>query len=319
MTALLRHAGGLLPALARGPRAEAWLALAAVHVRTSASDEDPGQYLPVWTTPARSPAAWCSPAGRHTPPRPTTAPPLPLTRAARLLHSSAAPPALGVVDLLRDDVAVALPTGAQRSFWEVLEFRPDASVLETWKTPEVLGLHPRDVHLFASDSGMGQRAMIAARSNAILFRTEVAKAVIYADRAVLFPARRQQDTVKVAQAVKSAVSQRSALPFELKVLESLLAETARAFDTKGKRLGMVAETVMDDINKNFHASAAELQRLLPVNRKLSEVQHDVKDTLDAIGDVANYDDQLQAICLTGACDVAHPLTFCNVLPCLEVA
>lgn len=36
-------------------------------------------------------------------------------------------------------------------------------MLETWKTPDVLGLHPRDVYLFASDMGIGQRAMLAAR------------------------------------------------------------------------------------------------------------------------------------------------------------
>lgn len=216
----------------------------------------------------------------------------------RHLHTTAPSSALGVVDLLHDEVAIALPAGSSRRFWEVVEFRPDASALETWKTPEVLGLHPRDVHLFTSDTGMAQRAMIAPRSGAILFRTEAAKAVVYADKAVLFPARRLQDTVRVAQAIKSALAQRSALPFELKVLESLLSETAVTFDKKTKRLGMVAETVMEDINRNFHASAAELQRSLPIARKLTEVQHDVKETLDAIADVANYDDQLQALCLT---------------------
>lgn len=143
----------------------------------------------------------------------------------------------------------------------MLEFRPDQTVLETWKTPDVLGLHPRDVYLFASDVGIGQRAMLAARggeaaagqgpgpaggtrqshaepaepsrpavgcskqgpagwhcplsmpsprlpravpcsscatparrahsvpAGAILFRTDVCKAVIYHDRAVLFPCR----------------------------------------------------------------------------------------------------------------------------------
>jgi len=215
------------------------------------------------------------------------------------LHSTPPYSSLGVVELLREETSVALPAGGSRRFWEVVEFRPDASALETWKTPEVLGLHPRDVHLFTSDSGTGQpRAMILPRTNAILFRTETARAVIYADKAVLFPARRLQDTVKVAQAIKSALTQKSALPFELKVLESLLSETASMFDKKSKRLGMVAETVLDDISRSFHGSAGELQRSLPIVRKFTEVQHDVKETLDAIVEVANYDDQLQALCLT---------------------
>ena len=71
----------------------------------------------------------------------------------------------------------------------MLEFRPDTSVVETWKTPDVLGLHPRDVYLFASDVGVGQRATLAARSGAILMRTDVCKAIVYHDKAVLFPAR----------------------------------------------------------------------------------------------------------------------------------
>lgn len=195
---------------------------------------------------------------------------LPLLRpnemSARCLHSSPAFAALGVVEQLHDEVAIALPADSSRSFWEVVEFRPDGSALETWKTPEVLRLHPRDVHLFASETGLSHRAMIAPRAGAILFRTEAAKAIIYADRAILFPARRLSDTVRMAQAVKSALTQRSALPFELKVLESLLAETTRAFDTKSKRLALVAEAVVDDINRNFHASAAELQRFIPVTR-----------------------------------------------------
>jgi magnesium transporter len=216
----------------------------------------------------------------------------------RPLHTSPASCTLGIVEQLHDEVSIALPSGSGRSFWEVVEFRVDGTALETWKTPEVLGLHPRDVHLFTGQSGLSQRAMIAPRGSAILFRTDAAKAVIYSDRAVLFPSRRLSDTVRVAQAIKSMITQRSALPFELKILESLLSETALAFDKKTKRLGMVAETVLDDINRSFHASAAELQRFIPISRKLTEVQHDVKETLEAIADVVNYDEGLQSICLT---------------------
>lgn len=160
----------------------------------------------------------------------------------------AAAAALGVVDKLHEEAAVILPADGRssRHFWEVLEFSPDGGVVETWKTPDVLGLvgtrrasrcaregvhnrrrwaapmvisarpigavgqgrraraspparvhrfvalppqHPRDVYLFASDVGQGQRAMLAARSGAILFRTDVCKAAVYSDRAVLFPCR----------------------------------------------------------------------------------------------------------------------------------
>lgn len=44
------------------------------------------------------------------------------------------------------------------------------------------------------------------------------------------------------------------------------AETARAYSNKAKRLGIVAETVLQDINTNFSSSAGELQRLIPIQR-----------------------------------------------------
>lgn len=102
--------------------------------------------------------------------------------------------------------------------------------------------------------------MLAARSGAILFRTDVCKAVIYFDKAVLFPARcaghsrggagagngcrqalrgvpaclpapaaarrRLSDTVRISQSIKAAITQASPLPFELKVLEALLSGAA---------------------------------------------------------------------------------------------
>lgn len=225
-----------------------------------------------------------------------------------------------------------------------MELRADGSALETWKTPEVLCLHPRDVHLFTSEAGFSQRAYIAPRSAAILFRTSVCKAIIYSDKMVLFPTKRLPETVRIAQAVKSAISQRSGLPFELRVLEALLAEATRALEGKCKRLGVVAESVVSEINANFHSSAGELQvsplaptcglnlgsqpaafetyhaaactpthppplrfllssclqRLLPIQRKLNEVERDVQEVAEAVGRVVDDDNTLRKLALTGA-------------------
>jgi hypothetical protein len=43
-------------------------------------------------------------------------------------------------------------------------------------------------------------------------------------------------------------------------------ETARSYSSKSKRLNIVAETVLQDINSNFSSSAGELQRLIPIQR-----------------------------------------------------
>jgi hypothetical protein len=43
-------------------------------------------------------------------------------------------------------------------------------------------------------------------------------------------------------------------------------ETAKSYANKNKRLTIVAQTILDDINANFSSSAGELQRLLPIQR-----------------------------------------------------
>lgn len=224
--------------------------------------------------------------------------PLRARLSLRGLKTSAISEALGVVENLKDEEAIAIPAEKSRSFWEVIEFRQDGTALETWKTPEVLRLHPRDVHLFTNDSSSARRAMIAPRGDCILFRTEIVRSIIYKDKTIVFPCRRMTETIHVAQTVKRSISQRSALPFELKVLESLLSETTSYFEKKYQRLVMVADTVTEDINQSFHETAAELQRFIPITRKLNELINDVDETLSALVDVADHDPMLSKMCLT---------------------
>lgn len=205
-----------------------------------------------------------------------------------------------VVKHLKTSPSIALPSGDTRPFWEVVEFQKDGSVIETYKTPDTLNLHPRDVIMFTGDSTMGRRALISSRSDgSILFRTETCKSIIYADRAILFPSDRGlRDTIHTAQSIKTAVDTHSSLPFELKVLESLLSETTQDFDKKYKRIWMVADTVMDDLNQNFHQAAAELSRFVPISAKLSELQNDVQETLDEIAPIVEQDATLKSFCVS---------------------
>ena len=73
-------------------------------------------------------------------------------------------------------------------FMQVVEFHPDQTIIETTRTPEQLELQPRDISIFATNKlgVQAQRATITPRNKAVLFRTEIAKAIIYKDRAVLF-------------------------------------------------------------------------------------------------------------------------------------
>jgi hypothetical protein len=74
----------------------------------------------------------------------------------------------------------------------VVQFRPDGGVEERQETAESLGLEPRDLSLFQPrPAGLDspQRATLTPRGHLILFRTEAAAAVIFAERACLFPCR----------------------------------------------------------------------------------------------------------------------------------
>ena len=81
--------------------------------------------------------------------------------------------------------------------WRVLVVHPDCKVEERIQTAEHLGLAPRDTSLFAAQpAGMSaQRATIMPRDGrahadrAVLVRTEIARAIIRQDSAILFPCR----------------------------------------------------------------------------------------------------------------------------------
>ena len=81
--------------------------------------------------------------------------------------------------------------------WRVLIVHPDCRVEEKIQTAENLGLAPRDTSLFAAQPvGMSaQRATIMPRDarahvdRAVLVRTEIARAIIRQDSAILFPCR----------------------------------------------------------------------------------------------------------------------------------
>ena len=82
------------------------------------------------------------------------------------------------------------------SVTQVLTITATQHVFEDEVTPHSLGLDPRDVNLFNNAKGQGnQRATIEPRElcrahePSILFCTEIARAIIYKDKTVLFPHR----------------------------------------------------------------------------------------------------------------------------------
>jgi hypothetical protein len=174
--------------------------------------------------------------------------------------------------------------GADLAF-DVVQFFPGGTALEHHRplSGQELDLHPRDVGLFAPSPRLAapQRATIAVHDDKVLFRTEVARAIITADRAVLFKStRRRGETSRMARAVLSALQAPAGagggaeavgpgaataatagqqggaaaaaaaaaaalpqLPFELRVLEVLLDATADYFYRKTQHLNWMLEAV----------------------------------------------------------------------------
>ena len=62
------------------------------------------------------------------------------------------------------------------------------------------------------------------------------------------------------------MSEAGPLPFELRVLEALLDETARQFERRQRRLELLAMSIEEDIQKTLKQNGADLQRLLPIQR-----------------------------------------------------
>ena len=72
--------------------------------------------------------------------------------------------------------------------------------------------------------------------------------------------------LRLTQSVINNASEAGPLPFELRVLEALLDETARQFERRQRRLELLAMSIEEDIQKTLKQDAADLQRLLPIQR-----------------------------------------------------
>ncbi|XP_024372149.1 magnesium transporter MRS2-7 isoform X3 [Physcomitrium patens] len=157
-----------------------------------------------------------------------------------------------------------------------------------------------------------------------MVRMENVRALLCRDHVLLFEARRprslkDRDIVGAAPSVSETpekaaerarelfavyISQQArepierlveAMPFHLRMLECLLDDTSIFFHQKTERLKVVVERMLEELTDDVNMGG--LQRLLPLKRALTEVEHDVRDTHDAIEEVLRSDEMLEAVCL----------------------
>eukprot|EP00798_Chlamydomonas_sp_ICE-L_P000003 gene3-12808_t len=183
-----------------------------------------------------------------------------------------------------------------------------------------MGIHPRELSLFTTDNRLSQqRATITVRDNAILFKTEAARAIITADKAIVFKVKKGHDYSGVIAPILLAVDARSQLPFELCVLEAVDARSQLPFEL------CVLEVLLCMTNIYFDRRIAHLTWMLDrvflhdfakaaeppfLNRRNENdvikqagcplKRHDAEETASAINDLLEDDEALASICLTEA-------------------
>ncbi|BBN11788.1 magnesium transporter [Marchantia polymorpha subsp. ruderalis] len=185
-----------------------------------------------------------------------------------------------------------------------------------------LGLHPRDIDLLSSSSFIPQRATIAVRNELVLVRMENVRAIVCKDHVLLFDARHPRtsrdinssgsfsgghgaaDIHRARDAFAKSLAEEArqkpsslldSMPFHLRMLECLLEETSNFFHQKVDRLKLVVERMLEELTDDV--SMGGLQRLLPLRRAVTEVEHDVRDAHEAMDQVLRSDDILLALCL----------------------
>ena len=62
-----------------------------------------------------------------------------------------------------------------------------------------------------------------------------------------------------------------------------------------RRLTLLAEGVEEDMHRTLKTNGGALQRLLPIQRALTEIQHDVKEAREAVESVVDSDAALNAV------------------------
>lgn len=189
-----------------------------------------------------------------------------------------------------------------------------------------LGVHAKDLDLLAGNFYIPKRSAIAIRDDQILIRMENVRALVRKNYCLLFDAHRpRRSSFKLppldGEGVKQSASETShqareafaifmaehakqlvensqdQVPFHLRMIECLLDGTCNFFHQKVERLKLVSERRLEELTNDVDMGG--LQRLLPLKRALTEVEHDVRDTHEAMEQVLSSDDMLDALCLKG--------------------
>ncbi|KAJ2697130.1 magnesium ion transporter [Coemansia sp. IMI 209128] len=163
------------------------------------------------------------------------------------------------------------------------------------------GLLPRDLRKIDSKF-VNQMPAILVRSQAILVNLLHIRALIEADRIVLFdsiaaPATHSQTIlVYELQERLRSVSPAAAQPFEFRALEAVLISVVGSLQSDEEVLVSLVQNLLAFLEESVDRS--KLRELLQYSKRLSRFEQKVLNIRDAIDEVLEQDDDLAAMYLT---------------------
>lgn len=92
------------------------------------------------------------------------------------------------------------------------------------------------------------------------------------------------------------------IPFELQMLEVALDQTISFLEHKSRQIRMLSRAVQDDITQR--ATTADIRRLLPLQKAVTALEYDARETKLAIRDVRSADAESagrRGPCVYGQC------------------
>jgi hypothetical protein len=81
----------------------------------------------------------------------------------------------------------------------------------------------------------------------------------------------------------SRLQEHSTIPFELRMLEVVLDRTVSYLESKAAQMRLLSRAVEDDINKRVNT--ADIRRMLPLQKAVTGLEYDIKETKTAIREV----------------------------------
>lgn len=89
----------------------------------------------------------------------------------------------------------------------------------------------------------------------------------------------------VLHSLRSARQRPDGIPFELRILEVLLEQTVKYLEDKAKKIKLLSRAVQEHVSR--HVNAAEIRRLLPLQKAVTALEYDIREMKHAVAEVCS--------------------------------